>query len=486
MDYLRWLEEEKKISSDVASRFGVKQGSNMFGKPCLAFDYVKGGKLSYVKWRWQEKGGGKDFRRDRSGVPTQMWQLDQLYDGNPETVVITEGEIDCLSVLSAGYYPCVSVPDGAQLSEEGQGDINPETDKSFEWLWEGDKLLKPLQAAKKIILAVDRDDKGKVLRSELSIRIGRNKCWFVRYPKGCNDPNDVLRLHGEEALKKMLDEASPMVSDRLVDVSAFEAKDIPKSYYLSVDELEKYHVFSPPSFCVMTGPPGAGKSQWVSFLTGCYARDFGVRSAVIQFEDSSAKVRENYMSFAKTIKGLDSVEDRYEWVKENFRFFDTELFDESEESLTLDWLIATIEQAAYRHNCKCVVVDPWNEIEHLWPRSETETQYLNKALSQLRRLTRKLGIMLIVVAHPDKASGQNKKIEDWTLYSISGGTAWYNKADQGIVILPSDDEELGDDCCYFKNAKIKDVSRFGRMRNKHVCMRFLPNTASFACVKGPI
>jgi hypothetical protein len=49
-----------------------------------------------------------------------------------------------------------------------------------------------LDAAKKIVIAVDNDAPGRRLEDELARRLGRERCWRVEWPVGCKDANDVL------------------------------------------------------------------------------------------------------------------------------------------------------------------------------------------------------------------------------------------------------------------------------------------------------
>ena len=63
-----------------------------------------------------------------------------------------------------------------------------------------------MQQFKKIILATDDDQKGRVLRDELAVRLGRSRCWFVTYPKGCKVANvaggfDAWQQAGYEVVK---------------------------------------------------------------------------------------------------------------------------------------------------------------------------------------------------------------------------------------------------------------------------------------------
>lgn len=97
------------------------------------------------------------------------------------------------------------------------------------------------------------------------------------------------------------------------------------------------------------------------------------------------------------------------------------------------WLQTVIEEAATRHGCKWILIDPWNEVEHLWKVNENETTYTNNALRELKRLGRKFQIAIIIVAHPAKGV-KGKTLDELDLYDVSGSKAWNDKADHGIVI----------------------------------------------------
>lgn len=105
-----------------------------------------------------------------------------------------------------------------------------------------------------------------------------------------------------------------------------------------------------------------------------------------------------------------------------------------EQDFDLAWLKAVIEEAATRHGCRWILIDPWNEVEHLWGRQDTETIYLNRALRELKRLGRRFQICIIIVAHPTKEGGKAESVREARLYDINGDSAWNNKADLGVVV----------------------------------------------------
>jgi hypothetical protein len=104
-------------------------------------------------------------------------------------------------VQSRGPSPSPSV---------GKGDVDPENDKAFAWLW---AYREQLARFDKIILATGGDRPGMVLRDELALRLGGKRCWFVRYPSGCKDANEVLGKLGTDALAAVIASALPMVPE---------------------------------------------------------------------------------------------------------------------------------------------------------------------------------------------------------------------------------------------------------------------------------
>lgn len=66
----------------------------------------------------------------------------------------------------------------------------------------------------RIILATDNDPPGQALAEELARRLGRERCWQVRWPKKdelsfFKDANEVLKYMGADALKRIVEKAEP-------------------------------------------------------------------------------------------------------------------------------------------------------------------------------------------------------------------------------------------------------------------------------------
>lgn len=475
---LRWLEIERRIPIDVASKFGV---TTLNGN--LAFEFHRNGELQYLKERIAHHDGSKTFRRDRKDVPSCMFNEDCLVDPckPSDILIITEGEIDCLSFLAIGCPFVVSVPDGSPFQKPGEGDIKPDDDRACAYLWDGGKLRSDIAKFGRVLIATDNDEKGRILRDELAVRIGRNKCWHIRFPEGCKDANEVLVKYDEDALIDALSSIQPMVASRLVPFSSIPEGGYRDSYRSGWNELNDNLRIVAPELVVVTGAPGSGKSQWTLALVANLARDYGLRGAVLQFEDNIERNRLDLFRYAlnmgsqEVVPPGDKERDKAarDWMDRHFLTISPSEDLDASTDYTLPWLQDAVEEAATRHGCKWVLIDPWNEVEHIWGRSENESKYTNDALRTMKRLARRFQIVVIIVTHPSKEGGRQKDIKDMSLYDVSGSAAWKNKADHGIIVHRNTEEKF----TWIKIDKSKNHSVMGEPGI--VKMKFKPGRGTY-------
>ena len=472
-----WLAKDRGIPHEVSARCGVV---TVNGK--LAFEYRANDILRYRKIRIVAEDGGKSFMRDRKNAESCLF-LENFLQTDPDPsspLVICEGEIDALSLVAAGVPNVVSVPDGAQLAELGMGKIVPDDDKAFSWLWDGGVMKRHLSQFERIVLATDADKKGRVLREELAVRFERWRCDFVTFPDGCKDSNDVLMQHGPAALARMIAEAKPMVPNRLVSFGELPdvgTGEVYSSGFKGMDEGLRFGLIA-PELVVITGEPGSGKSEFSVCLGANLANFHQLPGAILQFEDRPVRVRETLIRYALgNVSGITTREEGREWVNRWFRTIEPEQNTADDIDYNLDWLRSTIREARVRHGCRWVILDPWNELDHMWDRSMSEAVYTNDALRKLKRIARAHQIILMIVAHPSKEGGRQKDIAELDLYSISGAAAWANKADPGIIV-PRPDKSRGE--VYVKVAKSKDHSMMGIPGI--VRMTYQPSTSQYRYV----
>jgi twinkle protein len=470
IEHAKWLEAVRKIPCELGAELGVVSKGDH-----IAFEYRQNGVSSFLKVRTSQK----QFWIEPKGAELCLWNEDCLSEPSNAPLIITEGEFDALSFIAAGATHVVSVPNGA-AGRPGEGEIDPAQDQQFAYLWADKRLRKGLLGFSKIILATDADQPGQILRDELAVRLGRTRCWFVAYPEGCKDANEVLVKLGPDALQDVIADAKPMVPDRLVSFSEIPSRaELPRysSGWLGLDD---HLMIVPPELIVVTGTPGAGKSQWTLALCANLARVHGLKGAILQFEDKPDRNRNDLLRYARSWEkqgknGLPC--EASAWVDNMFRTIAPAEDNDSDTEFNLEWLRATIEEAATRHDAKWVLCDPWNEVEHVWRINDTETGYTNQALRELKRLTRRYQIALIIVTHPSKSGGMTKGVGEMSLYDISGSAAWKNKADHGIIISRESPTAIETHVKIDKSKDFKTMGRPGVVR-----MKFEPERASFAFV----
>ena len=471
-----WLEETRKIPCEIAAEIGfVSSGKN------LSFEFRRKGVCLFRKVRTPDK----KFWIEPAGSELFLFNEDCLSEPcSPEVPLnICEGEIDAASWLAAGATRVVSVPNGS-AGKSGEGDIDPLDDKQFAYLWEGGALKPGLQKFGRIILAVDGDDAGRVLRDELAIRLGRSRCYIVEYPAGCKDANDVLQNCGEDGpavLMHMIDMAKPLVPDKLVPLMEIPSRGALKRYDSGWSALDPHLMLVPPELVVVTGTPNAGKSQWTLSWLMNVARLHRLRGAILQFEDDPDRNQKDLMAYAEAWSKDERANIHpltpQQWALKMFYSISPKEDEDDKVNFDLQWLKKAIEEAAVRHGCKWVLIDPWNEVEHLWKVNENETKYTNDALKELKRLGRRFQIAIIIVTHPAKGV-QGKSIEEMNLYDVSGSNAWNNKADHGIIIHRDPDDER---ITYVKICKSKRWELMGKPGT--VKMQFFRERAGFSVVK---
>lgn len=436
---LHWF-ETRGIDPETVARTGIYSGrrqdtggveANPDGE-IIVFPSIRNRAVVAEKYRaahktfWQKPNGVRSFYN------SDILSDPALRSGDA-ALIITEGEIDWLTALQCGFPHTVSVPDGAPPEHQGGAQEPPEHDQKFSYIlldWERLKLIK------RIIIAVDNDGPGKRLAEELVRRLGRIRCYWVEYPEGCKDLNEVLMTHGPAEVARVLNSTKAYPVNGLYALSEFppEPPFDPRStgWHRLDDNLMVFY----PCFMVITGFAGAGKSTWANQLVAQLAIEHGWRAAIASYEMRldpyvTDTLRTAWLQKPKPEWTQDDIDRVNAWIEETFMFISPSHDDDQHD---IEWLIERAQAAVIRHGIRVLVIDPWNEIEHVRARGENLTDYTGRAIQALKRFGRDFDCLVIVVAHPTK-EGAKKKAEDLSLYDVSDSAHFANKADLGVVMI---------------------------------------------------
>jgi twinkle protein len=436
--------ERRAINPETAARFAIFTASRQADGEVIpdangnviVFPYLSHGRSVAEKYRapgkkfWQRAGGYRTF-----------WNVDALDDPALENgqapLVITEGELDALTAIDSGFPLSVSVPDGAPPVPAGEEPemlepllADQEGSGKFEFLWNNRDRLKRV---KRFVLAVDNDPPGKRLAAELVRRLSAARCLFVIYPEGCKDLNEVAMRHGKETVAAVLNAAKPYPVRGLYKLS--EYPELPAIPAVSTGwwTLDRHLKLFAGEFMVVTGIPSHGKSTWVLNLLCHVASLHGWRTAIFSPEMPAVPHLRDKLRRIKS--GTSEKRSHVEaFIEDSFVFIDADPTGRQDEDFDLDWIIDKATDAVMRDGVRCLLIDPWNEIEHARHRDESMTDYIGRSIRALKRFARLYEVAVIVIAHPTKEVGRDGKSRPPTLYDIEGSAHWFNKCDHGVVI----------------------------------------------------
>jgi twinkle protein len=421
---------ERGISRETVDAFGVTTDGR-----AIQFPYFRDGELVNVKHRWS-KEGKKRFRME-TGCELILYNLDRAR--NASTVYIVEGEPDVLALAEVGIVAVVSPPNGAP-------DINTDIARAnFDYLPSGEELF---ANACRVVMAGDMDEVGRRLMDELARRIGKEKCWRVRWPEGCKDANDTLLNDGWQGgttgVLSALELAEPYPVDGITEPRDY--LDLLWRYEQPTEQGARLNTWpgfsdivriSTGQLSIWTGIPSSGKSVFVNNLALNLAleKSWKIRLFSPEYHPVDLLVRDLVecaidkpmnRSFANPAS-REEVADTLENITGFFRFI---LPPEP----TLDEIMYRAQALVYREGIKMLVIDPWTEIDQSQRGDMSMTDWVDVCLKRLRRFGRNFDVHVAVVAHPKKMQPDidREGIRKWpvvTPYDISDSRHWYEMGD---------------------------------------------------------
>lgn len=403
--------------------------------PCIAFPYrdEKGQTLAH-KYRTDTK----QFTQDAGGAGV-FFGIDRVKKETP-TLIISEGEIDALTFTEIGFDNAVSVPNGAPMKIVNKK-IDPSEDYRFSYVWDARDMLDKME---RVILATDNDPQGMALQEELARRIGKHKCWIVKYPDGCKDANDVLLKHGKVVLSDIIIDAKPFPISGLFGVQEFSA-DLETLYNKrsirgassGISALDNFYTVFPGQLTVVTGLPSHGKSSFIDQLTVNLAEQFQWKFAFCSFENTPTihiahlmelKARKPF--FMQRNNNMERMtKEEYvaamQWVEGHFNFID---FRDAEPP-TIEAILQRAQAAVQRLGVRGVIIDPYNYVR--MPRGASETDEISDMLTRVQTFAKANDCHFWFICHPTKMYGETSRPGGM---QVHGSASWWAKADCGITI----------------------------------------------------
>ena len=444
----RWLVETRCIPQSVIAELRITEQEEFmpqFGakERCVCFNYFEGGQLVNTKFR----SGKKHFKMVQ-GAELIPYNIDSLI--GQTSCIIHEGELDAASSIAAGFKGVISVPAGAN--------------SNLSWL---DRFMEThFEDLEEIIIAVDTDSAGIRLRDELVNRLGAERCRVVAYGPDCKDANEHLVKYGLESLRIAIEQAVEVplegiftAADLHGDLRALFDNGFGPGAETGWEEMDKIWTYERRRNIIVTGTPGAGKSEWVDelVLRLCLRHQWKIGF----FSPENIPIVYHLRKLIEKLTGH-----RFQngcGMTEGLLARSEEFLTENVSHISLkgnatpDRVLAKARELVVRRGCRIFVFDPLNRFDHEPAPGQTETQYISNLLNKFTEFATQYNCLLILVAHPRKmnrnpTTGATPRVE---MYDINGSADFYNKADYGIVV--ERDKEIGITRVYVDKVKFKHL-----------------------------
>ena len=445
---VQWL-NDRGISVEVADRAGavLLQKNN---KPVIGFTFPLADSTDkYEAVKYRSANGTKDFWWENNA--TKLWGR-QVHNDSLETIadtiVITEGEMDCLAILESfsdyANIQVYSVPNGAP-SKISDSKVDPSEDGRFKYVWEEREKFENVG---RVILATDSDTSGDVLADELSRRLNKARCYRVDY-RGNKDANDLLLNTNKETVRDAILNAPPIPLHGLNDIEHYTdefqslyEQGVPSGVSTGFPSVDELFTVQTGMLYVVSGHAGDGKSAFLDQLIVNVGKNYGWKTCYCSFEKPPslhsvqlAQILTGKPFFEGQNKRMNQEEKDYSenWIREHILFQD--YMDGG--MPTIESILEKASSAVMRTGCRILVIDPFNFIHTT--HKGLETDMVSDMLTKVQLFCKQHDIVCFFVAHPTKPFQKDGKKNIVTGIDIAKSYAWFSKADMGLTIHRGED-----------------------------------------------
>jgi twinkle protein len=469
-DVLKNIELKEKVVSWFNSRSISKETLDKFmifsreefmpqtgqKENCICFPYIREGQAINVKYR----DAKKNFKMVKD-AELIFYNLSSISD--KKYCIITEGEIDCMSAYEAGYgrehekiilekdegtgevtkeeehplskWGVISVPNGASKGNQKLDYL----DSCSDWL----------MGLHEIVIATDNDTAGVALKDELIRRLGIERCKVINYPleevvpiengmkRRCKDFNEILMYLGKDVIVNCVENSEFLPVDGiyyLEDIFESMLENFRKGVQLApttrFGEMDEFFRWKKGDINLFVGYGNHGKSFFVIQLMLTKSIYDGWKWAIFSPENFPANdfyddIVEMYVG-----KWIDHMTEE-EYVNACW-FIDKHIFYVyPEDEHDINSINEKFRHLVLKKGVDGVMVDPFNQLDHLQKPYQREDQYLSETLKDVKRFALLNGISYNIVAHPKNPTyNQDRSLPVVDMYDVAGGAMWGNKVDQ--------------------------------------------------------
>ena len=389
--------------------------------------------VNYRKSRKIEHGENKCWFQKDADAADLLWNMNRV--NNTKPLVITEGQIDCASVVQAGYLNCVSVLKGSQ----GMGWI----ENCWDWLQQFDE----------IIVFSDGDAPGIKMRNEVINRLGAMRCKYVEVPHELEykdtgrfvpvkDASEILQCKGEKYLLDLINTAKDIPITSVAKLS--EIKELNPTemdgFEVGIQELDKelMKIFT-GGVTLLTGLPSAGKTTFLNQVV-LHAMDSGYKTFLFSRELLNGMSKGWFNQVAAGRRNMHGIRLRngndFWVVNDDAKNSITKYYDDlffiykDEEENSEDKLFESMELCATKKGLRLFVIDNLMTVQLKSAGSENMNQAQTDFMNRLIKFSMKYDVAVVCITHPRKLQSG----ADIGLFDIAGSQNIVNLATRTISL----------------------------------------------------
>lgn len=446
----------RKISERTCRMYGYDSASYR-GQPAQLANYRDENGLTVAQ---HIRYGEKQFAwlgREK-GLKIQLFGQHLGSDG---TLVLTEGEIDAMTVYECLYkhrhqskFVVASIPDGAASAKKSCTD-----------------QLTYILGFKRVVIFMDNDEPGRKAATDLAALIGPTAAIAGGFPyKDANeawmgdDYNAILeainnaRRHRPEAIVH-----APELLNKILNPERRFGLPYPWAGWNRMTEGMKAG-----QLVMISGGTGIGKSLFTRSIALHLCRDHQVKVAYIGLEESCDTSLERMLSEQMGLPlHLDKPEERKardpESIKEAMDAFADNLFLlDKFGSEDFDSFVATVKHYVLGEQCQVVVLDHFSLLADGIALGTDQRRAIDRCIKDLKTLCVELNFTMVVVCHLSRSGGIGPAHEEGgepTLAELRGSHSLAQIPDFVVMLQRNpraeDKEEANTTTCWLKKNRVK-------------------------------
>lgn len=390
--------DDRALDKDTCSKFSYRTGTYKGREVHIATYRDLDGEPVFQKLRFTDEKGFMTIGKFKP----LLYGMNLFKGSNTKKLIITEGEIDCLSTYKAiGGYPVVSIPNGAKNGKEA-------IKHNLEWIERFDE----------VVFLFDMDEAGRKAADECASLISIGKAKIADLP--LKDANEMLQAGRIQELYKATWNGKEYRPDGIVSgEELWEVVNKPIEWGLSYpwEGLTKLtYGIRQPEVILFGAGTGMGKTEFFKEIEAHLLLEHKQNIGILHLEENNQATVLGLMSKHSSIKfhvpdAVYTEEQKRTAFNETVGTDKVFIYD-SFGTTELEKIVNTIRYMVVGRDVKHIFLDHITALADGVEKSNEVNQAMRNIASELAGLTRELGFTLYIISHLRKSADGKKTHEE--------------------------------------------------------------------------